>query len=200
MRFLHIGCGPATKLGTTRHFASDGWNEVRFDIDPDVRPDLIGTMTDMTAVETGGFDALYSSHNIEHLYPHEVSIALAEFFRVLNNQGYVVITCPDLQSVCELIAEGKLLEPAYQSPAGPISPLDIIYGHRDSLAAGNLYMAHKTGFTIEVLCNAVGAAGFKSIIGFKRGAPAFDLFCIASKTKLSEEKLKGLRELHYPGK
>ena len=31
-------------------------------------------------------------------------------------------------------ADDKLLEPAYHAPAGPIAPLDILYGHRPALA------------------------------------------------------------------
>ena len=39
-------------------------------MDESVAPEVIGTMTDMSAVETGLMDALLSSHNVEHLYPH----------------------------------------------------------------------------------------------------------------------------------
>mgnify|MGYP000329889420 CR=1 FL=1 len=75
--FLHVGCGPKRKDRTTAGFAE--WNELRFDIDVAVAPDLVGTMTDMSAVASESVDAVFSSHNIEHLYPHEVSVALAEF-------------------------------------------------------------------------------------------------------------------------
>jgi hypothetical protein len=44
-----------------------------------LNPDIVGTMTDMSAVADASVDALFSSHNIEHLYPHEVPVALAEF-------------------------------------------------------------------------------------------------------------------------
>ena len=50
-----------------------------------------------------------SPHNIEHLYPHEVSLALAEFRRVLKPEG-LFDPCPDLQSVCNLVAEDKLTD------------------------------------------------------------------------------------------
>ena len=73
-RLLHIGCGPKRKYQTLPAFQSDDWQEVRFDIDESVAPDIIGTMTDMSAVEAGSVDALFSSHNIEHLYPHEVPL------------------------------------------------------------------------------------------------------------------------------
>jgi predicted SAM-dependent methyltransferase len=88
----------------------------------------------MSAVASGSVDAIFSSHNIEHVYPHEVPQALGEFLRVLSDDGFAVITCPDLQSVCALVAEDKLLEPAYTAPAGPITPLDILYGHRPPMA------------------------------------------------------------------
>ena len=100
--FLHVGCGPKRKDQTTRGFVSTDWHELRLDIDKSVQPDIIGTMTDMSAVADASVDAIFSSHNIEHLYPHEVPLALAEFKRVLRPDGFAVITCPDLQSVCAL--------------------------------------------------------------------------------------------------
>src|SRR4029077_18530152 len=108
---------------------------------------IVASLTDMTAVESGSMDALYSSHNLEHLYAHEVSKALGEFRRVLKMGGYALITLPDLQKVCEYVVADKLEEPMYQSPAGPIAPIDTLWGLRTSLAQGNVYMAHKTGFT-----------------------------------------------------
>ena len=127
---LHVGCGPKRKDQTTPGFNSPNWKELRLDIDPSVQPDLLGTMTDMRTVESESVDAVFSSHNIEHLYPHEVPGALAEFLRVLKPTGFVVITCPDLQSVCAVVAQDKLTDTAYTSPAGPITPLDILFGHR----------------------------------------------------------------------
>ena len=110
--FLHVGCGHTRKNETTKGFNTAGWTELRLDIDASVAPDIIGTMTDMTAVASESVDAIFSSHNIEHLYPHEVPIALAEFLRVLKPDGFLVVTCPDLQEVCRLVAEDKLLEAA----------------------------------------------------------------------------------------
>ena len=158
--FLHVGCGHKNKsfcLG----FDNDNWKEIRLDIDESVNPDIVGTLTDMNLVETGSVDAVYSCHNIEHIFPHEVPIALREFYRVLKEDGMVVITCPDLQSVCEAVVQDKLLEPLYESDIGPISPIDILYGHRGFIAQGNEYMAHKGGFTYSVLDKAFYEAGFK---------------------------------------
>jgi hypothetical protein len=196
--FLHVGSGPKTKAYTTRGFAGSDWQELRFDIDPTVKPDVIGTMLDMSAVDSGTMDAIFSSHNIEHLYPHEVPVALAEFKRVLKPDGYAVITCPDLQSVAKLIADDKLLEPAYTSPAGPIAPLDILYGYRPSMEQGNLFMAHRCGFTQKALMATMHAAGFQSVIGFRREHPNYDLWVLATPEKSSESHLRELAKSHFP--
>jgi len=196
---LHIGCGPKRKAQTTRGFNTDAWSEIRLDIDPSVSPDVTGTMTDMSAVPSGSVDAIFSSHNIEHLYPHEVPVALTEFLRVLSDDGFAVITCPDLRSVCALIAEDKLTEPAYTSPAGPIAPLDILYGFRLPMARGNLYMAHRCGFTQKVLDGTLRAAGFQMVATMPRGFhPFFDLWALASKSPRSEEEMRSLAQAHFP--
>jgi SAM-dependent methyltransferase len=196
--FLHVGCGPKRKDQTTRAFNVPEWIEQRLDIDASVAPDIIGTMTDMSAVTEATFDAVFSSHNIEHLYPHEVPVALAEFKRVLKPDGLVVITCPDLQSVCALVAEDKLTEPAYTSPAGPIAPLDILYGHRPPMARGNLYMSHRCGFTQKVMTATLQAAGFVTVAAMRRGHPYYDLWALATKSALDETELRALAVAHFP--
>ena len=194
--FIHVGCGHKNKEKTTPEF--ENWEEIRFDIDESVRPDLLGSMTDMKSVGTESVDAIFSSHNIEHLYPHEVPVALTEFIRVLKPNGFVVITCPDLQSVCELVAQDKLTEAAYTSAAGPIAPLDILYGHRPAMSHGNLYMAHRCGFTQKVLASTVQSAGFSKTATMRRGAPFFDLWIAAIKSDLPDDKVLELAAEHFP--
>ena len=184
--FLHVGCGPQYK-SQIKGFDNENWKEIRFDIDEKVDPDIVGTLLDMSAVEAESVDAIYSSHNIEHVFPHEVPIVLREFHRVLKDDGMVVLVCPDLQSVCEAVVDDKLLQPLYESPAGPISPIDILYGHRPAIARGNEYMAHKGGFTYSVLNDAFIEAGFKMNYG-GRNPDRWELFIISFKQeKLQEE-------------
>jgi SAM-dependent methyltransferase len=185
-KVLHVGCGPQDK-SHLKGFNNDGWHEIRFDIDPSVHPDIEGTLTDMHAVATASIDAVYSSHNIEHAFPHEVHTILREFHRVLKKDGFVVLTCPDLVSVCEAIVKDKLMEPLYMSPAGPIAPLDILYGHREAMERGNLYMAHKTGFTYRTLSNAFLEAGFKLNVGAAR-PNYFDLWIVSFKQLISNDE------------
>jgi len=185
--FLHVGCG--NKHMDQTPFAQQGWTEIRMDIDAAVNPDVLGTMTDMSSITDESVDAIFSSHNIEHLYPHEVPQALAEFLRILRPGGFALITCPDLRSVSRLVADDQLTEAAYTSPAGPIAPLDILYGHRVSMAMGNLYMAHRCGFTEKVLVGSLLAAGFQEVASLTR-PQAFDLWALATKEKWPRDALQ----------
>lgn len=197
-QFLHAGCGEKRRLNTTRTFAGDGWREVLLDIDPSVGADIVGSMVKMDMIASGSMDAIFSSHSIEHHYAHEVPAALAECRRILKPEGFIIITCPDLQGVAALVAKGQLMEPFAVSPAGPISAIDMLYGYRPSLASGNQFMAHRTGFTRDSLAASLQEAGFKAVAGISRGFPYFDLWMVASNAALKDGELRALADAHFP--
>ena len=180
---LHVGCGAKNPANLHKQFQSPDWHEVRLDINPDVAPDIVASMTEMHVVEDEQFDAIWSSHNLEHLETTDVPIALNGFARVLKPDGFLLITLPDLQKVAELVVQDKLDEPAYVSPAGPIAPIDMIFGHRASIARGNFFMAHRTGFTAKTLRNALSIQGFERVKVQRKG---FDLWAIGYKPANTE--------------
>jgi SAM-dependent methyltransferase len=175
---LHVGCGAPGCEKLPVVFRDATWRELRLDIDPAVQPDFVASTTDMGVIANGVVDAVYSSHNVEHLHPHEVRVALGEMRRVLKADGIALIKLPDLQEVARHVAEGRLEDPLYLSPMGPITALDMLYGHRASLAEGNLFMAHHTGFTDATLAHALLQAGFAAVM-VHRDRPGFCLTAIA---------------------
>ena len=181
---MHVGCGQANPDKLHATFRSAEWREIRLDIDPDVTPDIVCDILDMAVVATASVDAVWSSHNIEHLFEHQVPIALGEFHRVLKPRGFALITLPDLQAVGRYIAEGRLEDVLYESPAGPICPLDIVYGHRASIARGHHFMAHKTGFTAKTLGEKMVRAGFDPVRVKHSG---LNLWAIGSKPVPAKE-------------
>ena len=192
--FLHVGCGPQNK-SQIKGFNNDGWKEIRFDIDENVNPDIVGTLTDMKLVKTGSMDAVHSAYNIDHIYSHEVPVALKEFYRVLNDDGIVFIRCPDIQTVCKAVVQDKFLEPLYETPRGEkIYPIDILFGNRQEIADGNEYMTKKCGFTYSVLNTAFFAAGFKARYGGRMPVNGGELAMVAFKQKKSEEELKKIAD------
>ena len=176
---LNVGCGYPLRQKLHPHFHGSEWQEMRLDLDPAVQPDIICSITDMSPVAGDSIDAIWSSHNLEHLQRHEVPLALSEFLRVLKPQGLLAMTLPDLRQVAQLVVEGRLEDQAYTSLSGPITALDMIFGHTASLARGNQFMAHRTGFTAKTLYNVLIQAGFIEIT--LRQGSSFDLWATAYK-------------------
>lgn len=175
---LHVGCGHAGHDRLPDCFKNGEWREIRLDIDPSVQPDIVADLTDLGMIPDASVDAVWSSHNLEHLEDFQVPGALAEFRRVLKPGGFALITLPNLQRVAELIADGRADQVMYHSPSGPITPLDMLFGHRASIENGNHYMAHRTGFSPERLGRKLSEAGFAEVRVIK--GPSFDLWAVAT--------------------
>lgn len=188
---LHVGCGPRNASPLHATFRSAEWREIRFDIDASVEPDIVGSMTDMRMIPTASVDALWSSHNIEHLEAHDVATALGEFRRVLKPGAFALIVTPDIQEVCRHVAEGRLEDTLYTVPAGPIAAIDILYGWRRELANGKTYMAHRTGFTKTTLKEKLNAAGF-ALVAVQSNQKALELTAIAFGSAPDEATLKSV--------
>lgn len=195
-RFLHAMCGTNNKKRTTKELDAPGWAEVRMDSNPNVQPDITASLLDMEAIADASFDAAFTAHSLERLYAFEVGKALDNLARVLTEDGFLIVTCADIQSACALVAEDKLLEPAYESAAGPVAPIDIIYGFRPALASGLSGHACRCGFTSRALAGTLSQAGFESI-WTARNAATFTLVALATKRELPEPELRALAAKHF---
>lgn len=161
---LHIGCGPKRLIHLPRYFQS-GWSEVRLDIDPSVNPDITASITDLSDLEAGAYDAVWSSHNIEHLFHHEAKEMTTQIHRILKKDGWVIVTCPDIRSAMEHALKHGMDSALYQSRKGPISPRDILFGHQASIRDGNAFMAHRNGFDLKGLAEVFDQSGFRKFYG-----------------------------------
>lgn len=154
------------------------WDEIRLDIDPKVQPDIVCSTVDLSSVvPTGSVDAIWSSHTIEHLHDGEAVQALSEFRRVLTPSGFLLIRCPDVEAVLRCFLDKGPDHVAYQSAAGPITPLDMLFGHRRSIEAGNPFMSHHTAFTDQRIGSMLLDAGFSEVR--TRATETYDLWAVA---------------------
>jgi SAM-dependent methyltransferase len=160
---LHVGCGPAYEDNLHDRYRTPEWRELRLDIDPRMEPDIVADIADMRGVPSESVDAVWSSHNIEHVFAHQAPSVFAEFLRVLRPGGAAFITTPDLQRAAERIALGRLEEALYDSDAGPVTPLDMVYGHSREISRGWEEMAHRTGYTAQTLRRRLADAGFVDV-------------------------------------
>jgi hypothetical protein len=102
--------------------------------------------------------------------------------RVLKPTGFVLIRLPDLQELARHVAEGRLEDALYMSPVGPITPLDMLYGHRLSLESGTAISAPRTGFTSATIAGALITAGFGAAM-VQRDPSTFSLTAIAFRSR-----------------
>jgi predicted O-linked N-acetylglucosamine transferase (SPINDLY family)/SAM-dependent methyltransferase len=144
----------------------DGWEHVLLDIDPAGAPDIVCDARQLEKLEAGAFDSVYCAHNLEHYHWHEVPKVLRGFLHVLRDDGYALICVPDMEALMRtVVARGLDIEDVlYESPAGPITVRDVIYGYGKEIAeSGNDFYAHKTGFTAKSLAAALETAGFRQV-------------------------------------
>jgi hypothetical protein len=62
---------------------------------------------------------------------------------VLKRDGFALILSPDLSVIARFVCDGREDAVAYESPAGPITQVDMLFVHSASIVSGNLSMAHK---------------------------------------------------------
>ena len=188
---LNAGAGVPRFSRLPAIFAPSEWQEVRIDIEPRTQPDIVGSFADMRGVIADArFDALFSSHAIEHLYAHEVIPAFREFRRVLKPDGFALVTCPDLAAIARQLLKGGSEGVAYQSPAGPIRPIDMLFGHSEAIANGQTAMAHHTGFTAPRLARVALVGGFAEVRLIEGGN--FDLWGLLLAPQASIERIAPL--------
>lgn len=140
-----------------------GWRHCILDIDPGVEPDILADARDLATTEAGCFDAVYCSHNLEHYPHHDVPKVLRGFAHVLKADGFVHIRVPDVGGVMRHATRNNLDMDAvlYQSPAGPITVQDLIYGYSEQIKnSGNDFYMHKTGFSAKILEKFLVENGF----------------------------------------
>jgi SAM-dependent methyltransferase len=194
-RVLNAGSGSSNARALHPVFAPEAWEEIRIDIDPESKPDIVASITDLrSSCATQSFDAIWASHILEHLYAYEVASAFAEFKRTLKPDGFALITLPDLETIASLILDHGLDHVAYTSPAGPITPFDMLFGHSGSIAHGHIYMAHKTGFTCASLGQHFVDAGFPIAVVKRHG---FDLWALGLMNEADQANIQ--RELRANG-
>ena len=181
---VNVGCGLRNSSTLPAYF--DSWRQLRVDVDASVEPDLVADLTDLSAIADGSADAVWASHCIEHLYVHQVSVALGEFRRVLCEDGFICVIVPDLQEVARYVAADRLHEPLYQSPAGPVSPHDIFFGFGAAIASGRVSMAHRCGFTPGMLQRYFQQLPFGEVL-LRRRSETLELVAVARVTPAKDD-------------
>lgn len=137
---LHIG-------GKQKH---PDWKILDIEDRPEV--DFIGDACDLSQFPDGSITSLYASHVLEHFYyglNNELITVLQEWYRVLAPGGKLLLSVPDLKTLCWL----------YSNPNTSMMErhhlMRIMFGGHT-----NQYDVHKVGFDIDTLALYLVKSGF----------------------------------------
>jgi SAM-dependent methyltransferase len=101
-------------------------------------------------------DELMCIHGLEHVYPWEADVALAEWHRLLKPSGLLVLEMPDLLKCCANVLSGYTVEGKHKDQYG----LWGLYGNTDDR---DPFMCHKFAYSPASLTAKLKAAGFVDI-------------------------------------
>lgn len=143
-------------------------------LDVEKRPevDYIGDASDLSQFEDDSIDAIYASHILEHFHyglNYELIFTLAEWHRVLKQGGQLMISVPDIRTLCWL----------YSRPDIDVQTrfhiMRMMFGGQT-----NQYDVHKVGFDFDILSMYLSETGFSEW----QKVPEFNLFNDCSMIQL----------------
>jgi len=140
---LHIG-------GKETH---PDWKILDIEERPEV--DFLGDAADLSQFADESVDAIYASHVLEHFYhslDNELVKTLTEWHRVLKPGGQLLISVPDLQTLCWLFLNPNLL------PMEKHYLMRVMFGGQT-----NQYDVHKVGFDADLLALYLNEVGFSDM-------------------------------------
>jgi SAM-dependent methyltransferase len=153
---LHISGAIFEKQPIYMRYQGPEWYAVRVHADASAKPDFVADIRDLSAIPDESVDAIWIDQLLQTLPQSDISVALAECYRVLKSTGELGVCVPDLPAIATHLAHGDMHRPLYRKADGTeLSAIALIYGDSHRTDA-----AFRSGFSAESLNNTLRAAGF----------------------------------------
>lgn len=127
------------------------WKILDIELRPEV--DFVTDAADLGQFADNSVDCIYASHVLEHFYygiNNELLTVLREWYRVLKPGGQIMISVPDLRTLCWLYLQPDL------SVDNRYHIMRMMFGGQT-----NIYDVHKVGLDAEVLGIFLRDVGFE---------------------------------------
>ncbi len=119
-----------------------------------MRGDHVGDIKDLSQFSDGHFDEIYGSHVLEHIPQAEMVATLQGLNRILQSDGKLMISVPDLEVLSKLFVHPEV------DKAGRFQVMRIMYGGQI-----DAHDFHYIGLNFEFLVDFLGQAGFTWVNG-----------------------------------
>lgn len=127
-----------------------GWQMLNITPGPGV--DRVGDIRDLSHIEANACAGIYASHVLEHVHQQEVLPVLKGFARLLAPDGQLMISVPDLDTLCRLYLDQRL------NTGQRHHVMRMMFGGQT-----DSHDFHYVGFDFEFLSSQLKAAGFQRI-------------------------------------
>ncbi|MBL8835761.1 MAG: methyltransferase domain-containing protein [Alphaproteobacteria bacterium] len=128
----------------------DGWSI--FNVVPGPHVDHVGDILDLGRFADASVDEIYASHVLEHVWLEQAKSVLRSFARILVPGGRLMVSVPDLPTLCRIYLDPRL------SQSQSTQVMAMIYGaHLDA------HDIHHVGFNEGLMSTALAEAGFRRI-------------------------------------
>ena len=168
-----------------------GW--MSYDLDPELGPDIVGDVEDLSMFPDCSVDEIYASHVLEHVAFD--SPALGEWCRVLKPGARITVAVPDINQIFYLWRQGMVWGP-YQLPIDEAYMQAAVFGAH--LLEGRLPESarftkeghtHKQFFINDMLIQQMLRAGFENVSDVT--------FCDVRKKTPGEVMVQGTKPRAY---
>lgn len=166
---LHIGWMSTYEGGLAAQFPPAEWRELRFDVDPRIKPDFTGSPEQLIGIDDGSVDVVFIPQMLQRFPLAAAPRILSEAQRVLKDEGRLMLSVPNAQIAAVYLANNLPFQTLYESKLGPITPMDLLYGLRSGIAQGERHFLHCSGFTYEQLGLLMRDQGFTNIVIQRKG-------------------------------
>ncbi len=161
-----------------QNFMATAWHELRIDPDENMQADITSQPYHLPMIADASLDGVFIGHTLHRYNFIDAEHVLKEAFRILKDEGTLIATVPDLQLASTYAANDELEAGVYQSPAGAITAIDMLFGFQRAIRTGDLARQHQSGYTMTSLGNLVRDIGFCNL---KVQRQAHDLLVIGLK-------------------
>jgi FkbM family methyltransferase len=125
----------------------DGWKMLNNHAGPGI--DYVGDIRDLSQFADATCESIYVPHGLQHIGPSEMMTVLQSIRRLLLPGGTLMLSVPDLETLCKLYLDPQLNKTAR------IHVMRMIFGVQT-----DGFDPNRIGLSFELLTDYLGAAGF----------------------------------------
>lgn len=145
-KFLHIEAGEPKPENIHKLFRTKEWTEVRVDSDTSLKPQIIGTLMDLSNVPDNYADGVWFAQKLQYYLPKDALHIMKEVARVLKPNGMILTSTVDAQHAIDHAFNGQIMEPI-PDITPELHAQDLLYGKEGDFK--NCYTAYSFGRLLQ---------------------------------------------------